>query len=101
MGMTVYFDTCALIRLTDDFTQPRSGASAHPLIGREAEAVAGIPELIAAAQLRWIASTVLEQKLRRSSDVIRRLDNLRLLTSASLIITPSVARRRTAPKANP
>jgi hypothetical protein len=81
--MTIYLDTCALNRLTDDLTQPR--------VRREAEALSRVFDLISAGKERWIASTVLEDELSQNADPIRRLDNLKLLTAASLIIAPSDA----------
>lgn len=79
--MQIYFDTCALNRLTDDLSQPR--------IRAEAKAVAHILDLVFSGQLRWVASTVLQQEIERNPHPIRRIDTLRVLSQAGELIAPT------------
>ncbi len=79
--MNVYFDTCALNRLTDDLSQPR--------VRREAEAVAHILDLSSTGVVRWIASTALRDEIERNTDLIRRLDALSLISSAATLVEPN------------
>ena len=81
MSETVYIDTCALNRLADDHSQPR--------VRREAEAVLGILDLIAAGKVVWVASTVLRLELERMPDSIRRIDALKVLSNAKQIAAPN------------
>ncbi len=53
--MTIYLDTCALNRLTDDLSRPR--------VRREAQAVAQILDLVDAGKLLFLSSTVLEYEI--------------------------------------
>jgi hypothetical protein len=53
--MTIYLDTCALNRLTDDLSSPR--------VRREAQAVAQILDLVDAGKLLFLSSTVLEYEI--------------------------------------
>jgi predicted nucleic acid-binding protein len=79
--MTIYLDTCALNRLTDDHSQLR--------IRLEAEAMVRILDLVAAGRLFWSASTILQFEINRNSDPIRRIDTLKLLSNASEILAPT------------
>ena len=88
MTETIYFDTCALNRLNDDLTQLR--------VRRESEAVAQILDWVIDGKIRWIASTVLQAEVARNPDPIRRVDTLRLLSSAVQIITPTLSTRSQA-----
>jgi len=81
MSETIYIDTCALNRLADDHSQPR--------VHREAEAMLGILDLIAAGKVVWLASTVLRLELERMPDAIRRIDALKLLSNAKQIVAPT------------
>ena len=83
MSETIYLDTCALNRLADDHSQPR--------VRREAEAVLGILDLIAAGKVAWIASTVLHFEIERMPDAIRRIDTLHLLSNAAQTAKPTTA----------
>ena len=86
---TIYLDTCALNRLTDDHSQPR--------VRDEAHAVARILNAVALAKVEWVGSSAVRAELERNSDIIRRVDNLRVLSGANRIITPTevtIARAR-------
>lgn len=81
--MDIYLDTCALSRLTDDHSQPR--------IREEAEAVERILNLAFAGKVRWIASTVLQYEISQNPDPLRRVANLKLLSSAAERVKPDPA----------
>ena len=76
--MTIYLDTCALNRLTDDLAQPR--------IRREADAVARILIQAFAGEISWTASTVLHRELSNNPDPIRRQDALSLFANATSVV---------------
>ncbi len=80
MAETIYIDTCALNRLTDDQSQPR--------VRLEADAMARIFDLVAAGRLIWLASTVLQFEINRNPDPVRREDNLKLLSNATNTFAP-------------
>jgi predicted nucleic acid-binding protein len=85
--MTVYFDTCALNRLTDNLSQPRVLA--------EAEAVLHALELIAASQVAWLISEFVRIEIARNPDAIKRAQTLPLLDMASgqIKTTPEILRQ--------
>jgi predicted nucleic acid-binding protein len=83
----IYLDTCALNRITDDKTQLR--------VRDESIAVGRIIEAVGLGKVEWITSSTVQRELERSSDTIRRIDNLKLLSRASQIVklsSPSVDR---------
>jgi predicted nucleic acid-binding protein len=88
--MTIYFDTCALNRLTDDVSQSR--------IREEADAVLSILELVATAEVTWTTSELLRTELSRNPDPIKRAQTLPLLDMASAHVeaTPEMGRRARA-----
>ena len=53
----IYLDACALNRLTDDQSQPRTRS--------EAEAVEKVLYLVWKGEAEWMASIVLEAEIRR------------------------------------
>ena len=71
---TIYFDTCALNRLTDNPTQDR--------IRAEANAVEQALALVVAGAVRWITSNAVRAELSRNPDVDRREQVLPLLAFA-------------------
>lgn len=73
--MTIYFDTCALNRLTDDQTQPR--------IRAEAVAVEQVLDAVNAGKARWLASNILRVELEGNPHEDERNVSLRLLAFAS------------------
>ncbi len=85
MPVTIYLDTCALNRLSDDQTQPR--------IRSEAAAVEHILDLISAAEIRWIASTVVRTELEGNPNQPKREVSLALLAFASGLVAPQEATR--------
>jgi predicted nucleic acid-binding protein len=83
MPESVYIDTCALNRLADDDSQLR--------VREEADAMVRIFELVADAKLHWIASTVLRFEIDRNTDTVRRLDALKILSTASELVAPDAS----------
>jgi len=79
--MLIYFDTCALNRLSDTSSSKR--------IQDEADAVDRLFKLIAMGRLDWVASTVVQYELERNPYPIRRIDTLKLLDLASRRVAPS------------
>lgn len=77
--MDIYFDTCALNRLTDDLSQPRVRA--------ESDAVLHTLELVSGSDIRWLTSDFLQLEVLRNPDPIKRAETLPLLTLASGQIT--------------
>jgi predicted nucleic acid-binding protein len=75
MGMTIYFDTCAINRLTDKLLQPR--------ILAEKDAVLQALELVAASHARWMTSEFLRFEISSNPDPIMRAQSLPLLEMAS------------------
>jgi hypothetical protein len=73
--MTVYLDTCALNRLTDDLSQPRVLA--------ESDAVLHVLELISAGDVRWLTSDFVRREVLRNPDPIKLAQTLPLLDMAS------------------
>jgi predicted nucleic acid-binding protein len=72
--MNVYFDTCALNRLTDDPVQPR--------IHAEAEAVLEIIRLISEGLVKWSASEILAAEISRNPNEEKREETSALLQHA-------------------
>ena len=62
--MRVYLDACALNRLTDDPRQLR--------VRLEAEAVELFFRHVLVGKVSWIASSILEQEIRRNPNVCQR-----------------------------
>ena len=88
--MIVYFDTCALNRLSDNQSQSR--------IRSEAIAVERMLSLVHSNKIRWLASTALQFELQRNPDQVKRADSLSLLPFALEIIPvspPAFQRART------
>jgi len=83
--MRIYFDSCALNRLTDNPSQPR--------VRVEAEAVDRIFQLVWKGRLQWIASLANEIETMRNPNAAMRQDGLRLLSFASDMIEPDIASR--------
>jgi predicted nucleic acid-binding protein len=79
--MTVYFDTCALNRLSDDQSQMR--------ILSESQAVERMLRLTATDKIRWLASSALHLELSRNPDPVKRADSLALLPLASGLVPAS------------
>ncbi|MEO6803129.1 MAG: PIN domain-containing protein [Granulicella sp.] len=79
--MNIYFDTCALNRLTDDQTQPR--------IRTEAQAVERILDLVTVGEVRWISSPFLRAEMQRNPNAARREVSLALLAFASEFVEPT------------
>ena len=73
--MTIYLDTCALTRLTDDLSQPR--------ILAESEAVENILDLVATSEVRWLTSRFVFLEISRNPDAMKRAQLLPLLDMAS------------------
>jgi len=86
--VTVYLDTCAINRLTDDLSQIR--------VREEAAAVETVLDLIDRQQVRWIASTVLRFEIGRNPDTTKRRRANALLDGASEVVTPDEAVLRRA-----
>jgi predicted nucleic acid-binding protein len=78
---TIYLDTCALNRPSDDLSQPR--------IRREAEAIGRIMDLVHDGRVEWYFSPFLRLEIERNPDPMRRIRALDLLTSAKGIISPT------------
>lgn len=85
MTETIYFDTCALNRPSDDLTQPR--------IHAEAPAMARLFDLVAIGKLRLLDSAFLQFEVRRNSDLQRRMAALKLLSFAGEV-APTTLRVR-------
>ena len=79
--MRIYFDACALSRLTDDRKQER--------VASEAEAVEKIFKSIYLQQVEWSASTSLFRELSRNPDEKKRNDTLALLSCAKTLNEPA------------
>ncbi len=73
--MTIYLDTCALNRLTDELSQPRVRA--------ESEAVQEILEAVESGYVRWLISDALRLELIDNPDPIKRKQLVALLQLAS------------------
>ena len=78
--MKVYFDTCALSRLTDNPT--------HPRIERESAAVQTILRLVASGLFEWSASTILVREISRNPNAEKRAVVLSLLPFDAELIEP-------------
>jgi predicted nucleic acid-binding protein len=76
----IYLDACALNRLTDDQSQPRTRS--------EAEAVEKVLYLVWKGEAEWMASIVLEAEIRRNPDRERRNDALKLISLAGKVLRP-------------
>lgn len=87
--MRIYFDSCALNRLTDAPSQLR--------IRLEAEAVEKIFRMVWKGRMKWVASQANEIEIRRNPSEQMRRDGLKLLSFANEQIESNVATRiRTA-----
>ena len=80
MAETIYIDTCALNRITDDQSQLR--------VRLEADAMARIFDLVAAGGLIWLASTALQFEISRNPDPVRREGALKLLSNSTSTSAP-------------
>jgi predicted nucleic acid-binding protein len=76
--MRIYFDACAINRLTDDRSQPR--------IRDEARAVEIALSLVANGGAEMVASTALRLELRRNPEPGKRSDSMRVLSYAGALI---------------
>jgi hypothetical protein len=83
----IYLDACCFSRLTDDQSQER--------IRDEAEAVEHIFRLIRVGQAELVSSEALEDEVRRTPSIERRMEAEALLSLASVrvVIDPAVAQR--------
>ena len=84
----IYLDSCVLNRPTDDQTQER--------IHLESLAIAQILDAVAAGQLEWIGSSLLQYEILQNRNPGKRNDALTLLTLASLVVEPTEATRSRA-----
>jgi len=80
MPEKVYFDTCALNRLTDDQSQLR--------IREESEAITRILDLVTDGDLSWTGSNLLRAELRQNPDVDSREIAMAYLELASEFAIP-------------
>ena len=80
---SIYFDSCALNRLTDDLTQPR--------IRAEAESVAYALDELKAGRVEWLASTILSLEVSRNPHVRHRNETIALLNLATATVAPDRA----------
>jgi predicted nucleic acid-binding protein len=78
--LRIYLDTRAINRLTDDPSQLR--------VRLEAEAMEHIFRHVQAGRVSWIASSILEQEVRRDPNARRREDAPAMLTYAAEITLP-------------
>jgi predicted nucleic acid-binding protein len=78
--MKIYFDTCALNRLTDDPSQLR--------IREEADAVTRILDLVTDGELIWTASSVLRLELSQNPDIEGREISLAYMELAAEFVSP-------------
>jgi predicted nucleic acid-binding protein len=78
---TLYFDTCALNRLTDDQSQAR--------VRDEALAVEHVLDMIVAGTVRWIASTAVHVELSDNPDHTKRSEMIPLLDFAAVQVEPT------------
>jgi hypothetical protein len=76
--MKVYLDTCSLQRLFDNKNQIR--------IRLEAEAVLGILNYFEKGKIEIVNSDILLYEINRIPNLIRRVNSLKLLDGASIII---------------
>ncbi len=85
--MRMYFDNCALGRLTDDQNQTR--------IQNEAIAVQAALRLVRLGVHEWVSSDVLEDEILQNSEADRRHDGLDLISRASFTqkLTPAIAQQ--------
>lgn len=81
--MRIYFDACAINRLSDDRSQQR--------IHAEARAVEIALSLVANGSAEMIASTALRLELQRNPASIKRSDALRVLSYAAALVRPDSA----------
>ena len=84
----IYLDSCVLNRPTDDQTQD--------WIHLESLAIAKILDAVAAGQLEWIGSSLLQYEILQNRNPGKRNDALTLLTLASLMVEPTEATRSRA-----
>ena len=87
MCMNIYFDTCALNRLTDRSSQPR--------VRDEAESVEHILAAVAVGHLQWNASSVLRFELANNPDPVKRAETsaLLLFVGSDLQLSPQTESR--------
>jgi predicted nucleic acid-binding protein len=76
--MRIYFDACAINRLTDDLTQQR--------VSDEAKAVELVFRLITDGSAEMVASTALRLELSRNADIEKRSDSMQMLALAGSLI---------------
>jgi predicted nucleic acid-binding protein len=90
MAETIYLDTCALNRLTDDQSQVR--------VREEAEAVSTILDWVTEGYLRWFDSIALHAELAANPDPVSRSIVMAFLSlsSDSILQTPQVDARARA-----
>jgi predicted nucleic acid-binding protein len=81
--LRVYFDACALNRLSDDQSQPRVLA--------ESEAVEQIMRMVIEGRVEWSGSIALHRELSRSPDHEKRHHALALLAHAGSLLEPDPA----------
>lgn len=81
MPTSLYLDSCALSRLTDDQSQER--------IRLEAEAIERILTLVRSGEVHWFSSPFLQAELSRNPDPQKREEMLGLLAVASARATPT------------
>jgi predicted nucleic acid-binding protein len=86
--MRIYFDSCALTRLTDNSSQLR--------VRIEAEAVERLLERVWKGRLTWIASVANELEVRRNPDDQMRIEGLALLSFAEEVVRPGSTTRARA-----
>jgi predicted nucleic acid-binding protein len=81
--LRVYLDACAINRLTDDPSQLR--------VRLEAEAIELFFRHLLEGKVSWVASSILEQEIRRNPNGRRREDALGMLPYAAEIRLPNAA----------
>jgi predicted nucleic acid-binding protein len=81
-ALIVYLDACALSRLTDDPSQLR--------VRQEAEAMEHFFRHVLAGKVTWIASSILEEEIRKNPNAQSREDALGMLPFAAEFRHPNV-----------
>jgi len=87
-AMKIYFDACAINRITDDQSQQR--------IREEAEAVEHLLDLVAAGSINWIGSPLLTFELGQNPKLQQRQDSLLLLSLVGEAFQPTSSTRTRA-----
>lgn len=85
MAETIYFDTCALTRLTDEQSQAR--------ILAEAKAVEEALCIVSLGTVRWVTSSTVRTEIIANRDVERREQTLPLLDLAHVELVPTSGER--------